>query len=336
MAKRGGKRGSFAPCGQEVYDRTTGYLDYGWLWYGPEDGDWEEGYTPGSRVRVLQADWAIQGHTKWTGPTYYDENGMLKAGVPMTALEQDRLEDLRRGTPPFHDASKIIKAGDRAGLFGKGQDVIRTCDFPMCMSPEHMKVGYLKMEEAVDFSYVFEKYVDLESAPGHWLWEGRVHSRGDRQKYPIIRVCGRDYGTALYLYKLLKGKGVDENRIKAVIRICDEELCVNPEHHYPRHDSPNTLGAPRREKCRRGHAFTPSNTIVRKDGSRECRACQQLRKAAYYKKQVEARGGRYHPRLDDETVANEIASPQPVLEEDPLTVGGEMTDDEFEKWLEDL
>ncbi len=35
----------------------------------------------------------------------------------------------------------------------------------------------------------------------------------------------------------------------------------------------------RKTHCKRGHAFTPSNTLIRTDGSRYCRTCKRLRDA---------------------------------------------------------
>lgn len=37
------------------------------------------------------------------------------------------------------------------------------------------------------------------------------------------------------------------------------------------------------ERCRRGHPWTASNTIIRTDGRRMCRRCAALRARKYYR-----------------------------------------------------
>lgn len=39
----------------------------------------------------------------------------------------------------------------------------------------------------------------------------------------------------------------------------------------------------RKTECDHGHAFTPQNTIIRKNGVRTCRECKRLSDAAYYR-----------------------------------------------------
>ena len=38
-----------------------------------------------------------------------------------------------------------------------------------------------------------------------------------------------------------------------------------------------SMGAPVKKKCRRGHALTKMNLYLRKDGTRECRKCSLVR-----------------------------------------------------------
>lgn len=73
--------------------------------------------------------------------------------------------------------------------------------------------------------------------------------------------------------------------------LCRNRACVNPSHLEPVTRQVNLLrgvGATAtnaaKEFCKRGHEFTPENTMVRKEGWRNCRAChnaaQYARKAA--------------------------------------------------------
>ncbi|WP_454199571.1 hypothetical protein [Nocardia sp. Marseille-Q1738] len=64
---------------------------------------------------------------------------------------------------------------------------------------------------------------------------------------------------------------------------CLHRRCVNPLHLEPASRSVNTKrgrtgdAAAVRTHCGNGHEFTPENTIVRKGGSRDCRACKRRR-----------------------------------------------------------
>ena len=48
---------------------------------------------------------------------------------------------------------------------------------------------------------------------------------------------------------------------------------------------------PPRTACRRGHEFTPENTVVKADGSRTCRACRRASSLAYYHRQRSTSNG---------------------------------------------
>lgn len=72
-------------------------------------------------------------------------------------------------------------------------------------------------------------------------------------------------------------------------RLCGVRACVHPDHARPatRAELFNPDNAPtqivrRTGICLHGHAMTPENTIVAKNGDRKCRTCFNLRQREYY------------------------------------------------------
>jgi hypothetical protein len=69
--------------------------------------------------------------------------------------------------------------------------------------------------------------------------------------------------------------------------LCRNRACVNPDHLEPvtrqvnllRGVGPTATNAAK-EFCKRGHEFTPENTMIRKEGWRNCRACHYERRNA--------------------------------------------------------
>lgn len=62
---------------------------------------------------------------------------------------------------------------------------------------------------------------------------------------------------------------------------CIHRSCFNPEHLRPKTTGENVLSSPLtissrnalKTHCPQGHAYTPENTRVERDGGRKCRAC---------------------------------------------------------------
>jgi hypothetical protein len=76
--------------------------------------------------------------------------------------------------------------------------------------------------------------------------------------------------------------------------LCLVKDCVNPWHLEPvthkenvrRCDSPPGINA-RKVVCLRGHAFTPENTYLTKDGQRrQCKICLNLRTQAFVERKM--------------------------------------------------
>lgn len=118
---------------------------------------------------------------------------------------------------------------------------------------------------------------------GCWLWQGSVFASG----YGQIRVGGRQgklrrvhvVAYEEWIGPVPEGLELDHYRFPAA---CAGPLCTNPEHVRPethrtnslRSSSPWAINA-RKTHCGRGHEFTPSNTYIKRSGTRECRTCKR-------------------------------------------------------------
>lgn len=79
--------------------------------------------------------------------------------------------------------------------------------------------------------------------------------------------------------------------------LCKQPDCVNPNHMEPVSISVNTLRgvglAPtyvKRTHCNYGHPFDLFNTYKRKDNSRRCRTCEQIREKKRIRQHTSAGG----------------------------------------------
>lgn len=106
-----------------------------------------------------------------------------------------------------------------------------------------------------------------------WEWQA---SRSKTGGYGQVHILGKVYRAHRIAYALLMGDTPQE-----LDHVCRNRLCVNPDHLEPvtaianwrRGYSPAAIQA-RKSRCKRGHEFTPDNTIPVDGGrGRKCRTC---------------------------------------------------------------
>lgn len=117
-----------------------------------------------------------------------------------------------------------------------------------------------------------------------WEWIGAKSDRGygrfwfEGSRQPAHRVA-----YTLMVGKIPKGNEVDH--------LCRNHSCVNPKHlevvSHKENCSRGLVGLNNRffktSHCINGHEFTPENTRIRSNGSRNCRTCQREHKQQYQK-----------------------------------------------------
>jgi hypothetical protein len=101
-----------------------------------------------------------------------------------------------------------------------------------------------------------------------WIWSGRLDPDG----YGRLKANGRVMVHQI-IYELMHGpipKGYELHHI------CRIPACVNPEHLELKTPAEHRM-IHRLIHCQRGHEFTPENTVVRRNGDRQCRICVNAR-----------------------------------------------------------
>jgi hypothetical protein len=124
------------------------------------------------------------------------------------------------------------------------------------------------------------KYIP-EPNSGCWLWIGGTNGRDG---YGRIRKNGKMESAHRISYELYKGQIPDGLDID---HLCRNHPCVNPDHLEAVTHQTNVLRgmgdvalARRTNRCKHGHEFTEDNTILH-GVSRQCRACNKRRSAAF-------------------------------------------------------
>lgn len=129
----------------------------------------------------------------------------------------------------------------------------------------------------IDRLYAKIKYLDN----GCWLWTGKTKSNGYGQftidkKYIYVHRFSYEYHKAF----IPEGLVIDH--------LCRNRACVNPDHLEPVTQRINLLRGETipgiralQTSCQNGHEFTPENTYVKPNGTRNCRTCKREAQARY-------------------------------------------------------
>jgi len=103
-----------------------------------------------------------------------------------------------------------------------------------------------------------------------WIWTGRINVDG-------YGTLGSRYAHRV-VYEELVGEIPDGLHLD---HLCRVRSCVRPLHLEPVTQRENTLRGQnfcavkaRQTHCIHGHEFTPANTYVRTNGTRQCRTCR--------------------------------------------------------------
>jgi hypothetical protein len=114
--------------------------------------------------------------------------------------------------------------------------------------------------------------VALPNEQGCMLWLGSLGSGG----YARIRLPGTRVMAHRMAYELLVGPIPEGAQLD---HLCRVRHCMAPAHLEPVTQAENIRRgeAGRHNKvktvCKRGHAYTPENTRIRRNGTRACRKC---------------------------------------------------------------
>jgi hypothetical protein len=140
-----------------------------------------------------------------------------------------------------------------------------------------------------DWQRYFWARVDKRGADECWPWKGHAGTNGYGvafdydQDWKLIRTGAHRVSNWLATGELPP----------VVMHVCDNPGCVNPKHLRSGTHRDNMLDCSDKRRfpaqsvthCRRGHEYTPENTIVyrRKNGrtARGCRACRPIHKRAF-------------------------------------------------------
>lgn len=128
--------------------------------------------------------------------------------------------------------------------------------------------------------------VRVHPISGCWEWSRSLTSEG----YGHLYYLGRKEYAHRIAWRLWVGPIPDELELD---HLCRNRSCCYPAHLEPvTHRTNLRRGIPgMATHCVNGHEFTPENTRRRKEGRRQCRACDRIRQRKYNQlKQAPLRG----------------------------------------------
>jgi hypothetical protein len=132
----------------------------------------------------------------------------------------------------------------------------------------------------------FKERICIEPNTDCWFWTGSNSwvSGG----YGQTTLNGKTIGAHRAVYEQVYGLIADGLELD---HLCQIPSCVNPSHLEPVPHKINLQrgGQARRARtteCKRGHAFTSDNSILKPDGRKQCRTCTNIGRSELRKRRV--------------------------------------------------
>ena len=150
----------------------------------------------------------------------------------------------------------------------------------MALSPKEAKMRYKSIPKlTIEQQERFWSLVDVYQPAGCWEWMGTRRADG----YGVIKFGkNNQFRAHRVAYELLLGSIPADLPLD---HLCRNRACVNPDHLESVNQRENLrrgYGFPgilsRLTHCMRGHEFTPENTLIDRNGCRQCLICHRGRK----------------------------------------------------------